>query len=95
MRCKALRLDLSERAIHGETLVYDRARDAASCLNALAAKVWWQCDGETTVAGIAARVEAWPDEHAGAGDAYPRSGDRVSVSFMRFDLGGRTSHARF
>ena len=25
--------------IDGETLVYDRARDAASCLNALAAKV--------------------------------------------------------
>jgi hypothetical protein len=39
--------------IDGETLVYDRARDAASCLNALAAKVWWQCDGETSVAGIA------------------------------------------
>ena len=42
--------------IDGETLVYDRARDAASCLNALAAKVWWQCDGETSVAGIAAAL---------------------------------------
>jgi hypothetical protein len=39
--------------IDGETLVYDRARDAASCLNALAGKVWWQCDGKTSVAGIA------------------------------------------
>jgi hypothetical protein len=41
------------------------------------------------------RVGVWPDEHAGAGDTYPRSGDRVSVSFMRFDHGGRTSLARF
>ena len=42
--------------IDGETLVYDRVRDAASCLNALAGKVWWQCDGETSVAGIAAAL---------------------------------------
>src|SRR5271170_3404944 len=42
--------------IEGETLVYDRARDAASCLNPLAAKVWWQCDGEKSVAGIAAAL---------------------------------------
>jgi hypothetical protein len=41
------------------------------------------------------RVGAWADEHAGARDAYPRSGDEVSVSFMRFDHGGRTSLARF
>ena len=48
--------------IDGETLVYDRARDAASCLNALAAKVWWQCDGKTSVAGIADVLGE--DEHA-------------------------------
>jgi hypothetical protein len=48
--------------IEGETLVYDRARDAASCLNALAAKVWWQCDGETSVDGIATALDE--DERA-------------------------------
>jgi hypothetical protein len=37
----------------GETLVYDRARDGATCLNVLPPKVWPQCDGETSVAGIA------------------------------------------
>jgi hypothetical protein len=90
--CSNLRIDGGWR-FHRPTL--DRARDDASCLNAPAAKVWWQCDGETSVAGIAARVGAWPDEHADAGDAYPRGGDRVSVSFVRFDHGGRTSLARF
>ena len=41
------------REIDGETLVYDRSRDAASCLNAFAASVWRECDGETSVAEIA------------------------------------------
>jgi hypothetical protein len=41
------------REIDGETLVYDRARDAASCLNEFAATVWRACDGETSVAEIA------------------------------------------
>ena len=53
-KAKTERLIVTE--IDGETLVYDRARDAASCLNGLAAKVWWQCDGETSVAGIAAAL---------------------------------------
>ncbi len=44
------------REIDGETLVYDRSRDAASCLNEFAAKVWRECDGETSVAGIAAAL---------------------------------------
>jgi Coenzyme PQQ synthesis protein D (PqqD) len=42
------------REIDGETLVYDRGRDAASCLNEFAARVWRECDGETSVAEIAA-----------------------------------------
>ena len=42
------------REIDGETLIYDRSRDAASCLNEFAAKVWRECDGETSVADIAA-----------------------------------------
>jgi hypothetical protein len=51
---KTERLIVTE--IDDETLVYDRARDVASCLNSVAAKVWRRCDGETTVAGIAAAL---------------------------------------
>ena len=51
---KTERLIVTE--IDDETLVYDRARDVASCLNSVAAKVWRRCDGETSVAGIAATV---------------------------------------
>ena len=42
------------REIDDGTLVYDRSRAAASCLNELAARVWRECDGETSVAEIAA-----------------------------------------
>ena len=41
------------REIDGETLVYDCGRHAASCLNEFAARVWRECDGETSVAAIA------------------------------------------
>jgi hypothetical protein len=44
------------REIDGETLVYDCSRAAASCLNEFAAKVWRECDGETSVAAIAAAL---------------------------------------
>lgn len=44
------------REIDDETLVYDVGRHAATCLNEFAAKVWRQCDGETSVAGIAAAL---------------------------------------
>jgi hypothetical protein len=44
------------REIDGETLVYDRSRYAASCLNEFAAKVWRECDGETSIAAIAAAL---------------------------------------
>ena len=44
------------REIDGETLVYDRSRDAASCLNEFAARVWRKCDGETSVAEIASTL---------------------------------------
>ena len=53
-RAKTERLIVRE--IDGETLVYDRSRDAASCLNELAARVWRECDGETSVAEIAAAL---------------------------------------
>jgi hypothetical protein len=44
------------REIDDETLVYDMGRHAATCLNEFAAKVWRQCDGQTSVAGIAAAL---------------------------------------
>jgi hypothetical protein len=44
------------REIDGETLIYDRNRHTASCLNEFAARVWRECDGETSVAGIAAEL---------------------------------------
>ena len=44
------------REIDGETLVYDRSRYAASCLNEFAAKVWRECDGETSLAEFAAAL---------------------------------------
>jgi Coenzyme PQQ synthesis protein D (PqqD) len=52
-RPKAKTERLIVREIDGETLVYDRSRDAASCLNEFAARVWRECDGETSVAEIA------------------------------------------
>ena len=50
------------REIDGETLIYDRSRAAASCLNAFAARVWRECDGATSVAAIAAALSE--DERA-------------------------------
>ena len=44
------------REIDGETLVYDRSRAAASCLNEFAARVWRDASSETSVAEIAAIV---------------------------------------
>src|ERR1700677_606221 len=41
------------KVIDDETLVYDVSRHTANCLNEFAAKVWRQCDGETSVADIA------------------------------------------
>jgi hypothetical protein len=53
-RAKTERLIVRE--IDGETLIYDRSREAASCLNEFAARVWRECDGETSVAEIAAAL---------------------------------------
>jgi Coenzyme PQQ synthesis protein D (PqqD) len=44
------------REIDGETLVDDLRRDVASCLTEFAARVWRACDGETSVAEIAAAL---------------------------------------
>ncbi len=40
-----------------ETLVYDLKRHKARCLNRTAALVWRRCDGQTTVAEMAALLE--------------------------------------
>ena len=53
---KAKNERLIVREIDGETLVYDLGRHAASCLNEFAARVWRECDGETSVAAIAAAL---------------------------------------
>jgi ribosomal protein S27E len=53
---KAKTARLIVREIGDETLIYDRARNAATCLNACAATVWRQSDGKSSVAGIAASV---------------------------------------
>ena len=39
--------------VEGETLVYDRERDRAHCLNPAASRVWDHCDGRRSVAEIA------------------------------------------
>ena len=50
---KAKTEGLIVREIDGETLVYDRSRATASCLDEFATRVWRKCDGETSVAAIA------------------------------------------
>jgi hypothetical protein len=44
------------RDIDSETLVYDLGGYAASCLNEFAGRVWRECDGETSIAEIAAAL---------------------------------------
>ncbi len=61
-RPKAKTERLIVREIDDETLVYDMGRHAATCLNAFAAKVWRQCDGEKLVVEIAAALDE--DERA-------------------------------
>src|ERR1700730_9706645 len=50
--------DLIVRELAGETLVYDRERDKAHCLNPTAAFIWGHCDGNTTIQEMAALLPA-------------------------------------
>ena len=50
--------------LSGETLVYDRSREKAHCLNPTAALVWRSCDGKTSRGEIAARLRAELDAPA-------------------------------
>jgi hypothetical protein len=45
------------RKLDDETLVYDKERDEAHCINKTAALEWEQCDGETTAAQAARVLE--------------------------------------
>src|SRR5262245_48742941 len=55
---KARHDDLVVRELPEEVLVYDTETHEAHCLNAMAAFVWRQCDGMTSVEEIVDRVRA-------------------------------------
>lgn len=46
------------RELEEETLIYDRQRDKAHCLNKTAGFVWQHCDGRTRVATVARLLAA-------------------------------------
>lgn len=54
---KARKNDLVVRQIPGELLVYDLKRHKAFCLNETAATIWKSCNGNRTVADLAAELE--------------------------------------
>ncbi len=49
--------ELVVEELHDETLVYDLKRHRARCLNRTAALVWRHCDGQTSMAEVAALLE--------------------------------------
>lgn len=49
---------LSTELASGEVIVFDKQRNRAHCLNPAAAAIWRACDGERTVAEVAAFVAA-------------------------------------
>ena len=49
--------ELVVEELRDETLVYDLERHKARCLNPTAALVWRHCDGQTSVAEVAALLE--------------------------------------
>ena len=95
---KAKTARLIVREVDSETLVYDRGRDAASCLNEFAARVWRECNGETSVAAIAAALgederAVWlalhqTDESAAADGSHRASAD-MSAAKSRREIGAR------
>jgi uncharacterized membrane protein YgcG len=78
-RPKARSQGLIVQEIDTELLVYDETAQRAHCLNSTAALVWRYCDGNTTVAAMAARLGA----DAGA------SVDDDIVFFALSELGDR------
>jgi len=57
-RPKARSQGLTVQDLDTELMVYDETAARAHCLNATAAMVWRYCDGNTTVATMAARLGA-------------------------------------
>jgi len=57
-RPKARSQGLTVQELDTELLVYDETAARAHCLNSTAALVWRYCDGNTTVAAMAARLGA-------------------------------------
>jgi hypothetical protein len=55
---KARKNDLVMRQIPGELLVYDLKRHKAFCLNETAANIWKSCNGNRTVADLAAELQS-------------------------------------
>ena len=56
--CPLARTDsLIVKELPDETLVYDRERDKAHCLNTTAALVWKNCDGRKTIAQLQELME--------------------------------------
>ena len=55
------------KELENETLVYDRDRDEAHCLNITAGLVWKHCDGKTSIEEIAksvgAETQTAPNDH--------------------------------
>ena len=49
--------ELVVEELQDETLVYDLKRHKACCLNRTAALVWGRCDGQTSVAEVAALLK--------------------------------------
>jgi uncharacterized membrane protein YgcG len=78
-RPKARSQGLTVQEFNTELLVYDETAARAHCLNSTAALVWRCCDGNTTVAAMAARLGA----DAGA------SVDEDIVFFALSELGDR------
>src|SRR5262245_58695088 len=58
--------DLVVEEIGDELLIADRANNRAHSLNALAAKVWRACDGETTTDQLVETLDADPEAVAHA-----------------------------
>ena len=54
----ARQASLIVKELPDETLVYDQETDKAHCLNQTAASVWKNCDGQSDVGEIAARLGA-------------------------------------
>ncbi len=69
--------ELVVEELQDETLVYDLKRHKARCLNRTAALVWQHCDGQTSVAEVAALLEeqlATPTDEAVVWMALDRLG---------------------